>query len=100
MKALLRKESQKQNFESNKVDFFIGDLEKDFSDAFQNVDKVIFAAGSGGSTGDAKTVAVDQEGAKKAILKELQRLVSHLSLECERLSHNQFEYEYFLNKKD
>jgi uncharacterized protein YbjT (DUF2867 family) len=67
VKALLRKESQKQNFDSDQVEFFIGDLEKDFSNAFKNIDKVIFAAGSGGSTGDDKTIAVDQEGAKKAI---------------------------------
>ncbi|MEP0713803.1 MAG: NAD(P)H-binding protein, partial [Algoriphagus sp.] len=35
--------------------------------AFENIDKVIFAAGAGGSSSDEKTIAVDQEGAKKSV---------------------------------
>jgi uncharacterized protein YbjT (DUF2867 family) len=45
----------------------MGDLEKDFESAFTGVSKVIFAAGSGGSTGPEKTIAVDQDGAIKSI---------------------------------
>ena len=67
IKALIRSEEQKENFDCKAIEFYVGDLEKDFSKAFEEVDKVIFAAGSGGSTSDKKTIAVDQNGAKKAI---------------------------------
>lgn len=67
VRVMLRKESQQANFDKNKVEFSIGDLEEDFEHAFKNVDKVIFAAGSGGATEDDKTLAVDRDGAKKAI---------------------------------
>lgn len=66
VKLMLRKKEQKDNFDANK-DVYIGDLEKDFKEAFTAVDKVIFAAGSGSSTGEDKTIAIDQNGAKKAI---------------------------------
>lgn len=65
--AMVRKDEQKNRFEENGVDARKGDLEKDFSEAFENIDKVIFAAGSGGATGDDKTEAVDKKGAIKAI---------------------------------
>jgi len=42
-------------------------LEKDFSHAFEHIDGVIFAAGSGGATGADKTILVDLWGAKKAV---------------------------------
>lgn len=62
--AMVRKEEQKAFFEKQGIDTVLADLEKDVSPAFQNsVDKVLFAAGSGGK----KVEAVDQEGAKKMI---------------------------------
>lgn len=67
VRVMLRKESQQENFDDHQVEYCMGDLEEDFEHAFKNVDKVIFAAGSGGSTGDDKTLAVDRDGAKKAI---------------------------------
>jgi hypothetical protein len=45
----------------------IGDLEKDFSHAFEAVNAVIFSAGSGGSTGADKTMLVDLWGSMKAV---------------------------------
>lgn len=65
--AMIRKEKQKSFFEDQGIHTRMGDLEEDFSNAFKDIDKVIFAAGSGGDTGDDKTTAIDQEGAKKAI---------------------------------
>ncbi|WP_127844659.1 SDR family oxidoreductase [Psychroflexus aestuariivivens] len=65
--AMIRNEVQQNYFENQGIKTRIGDLEKDFSDAFKGMDKVIFAAGSGGSTGDEKTIAVDQKGAIRAI---------------------------------
>jgi uncharacterized protein YbjT (DUF2867 family) len=43
------------------------DLEEDVSHAVKGMDAVIFAAGSGSKTGPDKTIAVDQEGAKRLI---------------------------------
>ncbi len=65
--AMLRHESQANYFKNNNIKTVIGDLEEDFSHAFKHTDKVIFAAGSGGNTGDDKTEAVDKNGAIKAI---------------------------------
>lgn len=65
--AMIRQENQKPFFENQDIKTRIGDLEDDFSDAFKSIDKVIFAAGSGGDTGDEKTTAIDQNGAIKAI---------------------------------
>ena len=65
--AMIRKDIQKPFFENQGIDTRMGDLEEDFSEAFKGMDKVIFAAGSGGNTGDEKTIAVDQKGAIRAI---------------------------------
>ena len=59
--AMVRKQEQKDRFEKENVKTVLADLEKDVSHAFKNVDKVIFAAGSGGKN----VIGVDQEGAKK-----------------------------------
>lgn len=58
--ALVRRQDQKSEFEKNNVSTLLGDLESDLSDTIKNVDKAIFAAGSGGK----KVNEVDQEGAK------------------------------------
>lgn len=65
--AMVRKEEQMEklkNLGASRV--VLGDLEKDFSEAYENVDAVIFAAGSGGSTGADKTLTIDLWGAVKA----------------------------------
>ncbi|MFL1895455.1 SDR family oxidoreductase [Aquimarina sp. 2-A2] len=61
--AMVRKEEQKKEFEAQGVKTILGDLEKDVSHTTKGIDKVIFAAGSGGK----KVVEVDQEGAKRLI---------------------------------
>jgi uncharacterized protein YbjT (DUF2867 family) len=61
--AMVRKEEQLAQFKNDGVDTVLADLEKDLTHAVKNIDKVIFAAGSGGK----KVVAVDQEGAKNLI---------------------------------
>lgn len=65
--ALIRKEEQQQIFDDMEVESVLGDLEGDVSHVMKGIDKVIFAAGSGSKTGPDKTIAVDQEGAKKLI---------------------------------
>ncbi|WP_378188041.1 SDR family oxidoreductase [Aquimarina sp. W85] len=61
--AMVRKEEQVKEFESQGIETVFGDLEKDLSNVTKGIDKVIFAAGSGGE----KVIEVDQEGAKKLI---------------------------------
>ncbi|CAM4092346.1 SDR family oxidoreductase [Gillisia hiemivivida] len=65
--AMIRKEDQRQMFEDMDVETVMGDLEKDVEQTVQGMDKVIFAAGSGGETGEEKTIAIDQNGAIKMI---------------------------------
>lgn len=65
--AMVRKESQQEQFEKKGIKTVLADLEKDFSHAFEDVNAVIFTAGSGGKGGDEKTKAIDQDSAIKAI---------------------------------
>ncbi|MFD0977082.1 SDR family oxidoreductase [Salinimicrobium gaetbulicola] len=65
--AMIRKEEQKTIFDDMEVKWVLADLEGDVSEAVKGVDKIIFAAGSGGSTGPEKTDAVDRDGAIKLI---------------------------------
>ncbi|MGB3149413.1 MAG: SDR family oxidoreductase [Maribacter sp.] len=61
--AMVRKESQLAEFEAHQVKTVLGDLEKDVSHTVKNIDKIVFAAGSGGKN----VVEIDQEGAKKMV---------------------------------
>lgn len=65
--AMIRKEEQRAEMEKRGAKkIVIGDLEKDFSHAFEDVDAVIFAAGSGPKTGADKTLTIDLWGSVKA----------------------------------
>ncbi|MFT6783060.1 MAG: hypothetical protein ACJA1A_002999 [Saprospiraceae bacterium] len=61
--AMIRKEEQKRQFEDQGIETRYGDLESNIDHIADNMDKVIFAAGSGGK----KVYEVDQEGAKKMV---------------------------------
>ncbi|WP_435415227.1 SDR family oxidoreductase [Polaribacter aestuariivivens] len=61
--AMVRKETQKKQFEDKGIKTVLADLEKEVSHTTKGIDKIIFAAGSGGK----KVKEVDQEGAKKLI---------------------------------
>lgn len=61
--AMVRKEGQVAQFEDQDVEVRKGDLESNIDYIAKGVDKIIFAAGSGGK----KVYEVDQEGAKKLI---------------------------------
>lgn len=61
--AMVRKKNQMEQFENMGVKTIIGDLEEDLVHTMEDIDKVIFAAGSGGK----KVIEVDQEGAKRLI---------------------------------
>jgi len=59
--AMVRKEEQQKQFEDDGVKTVLADLTEDLTHAVKGIDKVIFAAGSGGKN----VVEVDQEGAKR-----------------------------------
>ncbi|WP_235298240.1 SDR family oxidoreductase [Portibacter marinus] len=61
--AMIRKSDQKSHFHELNVETVLADLTNDLSPLPGDIDKVIFAAGSGGEA----VVEVDQEGAKKLI---------------------------------
>ncbi|GAA0871721.1 SDR family oxidoreductase [Gangjinia marincola] len=61
--AMVRKHEQTAQFELDGIEVVLADLEQDLSFALNDVDKVIFAAGSGGQ----KVKAVDRDGAKRLI---------------------------------
>ncbi|MCD2137611.1 SDR family oxidoreductase [Salinicoccus halitifaciens] len=61
--AMVRKEEQAEKFKEKGIETVLGDLQEDFSHAFEGVDTVVFAAGSGGDTGADMTIIIDQEGA-------------------------------------
>ena len=67
VRAMIRSKEQVKEIQQLGAEAYLADLETDFSGAFENIDCVIFTAGSGSHTGPDKTILVDQEGAKKSI---------------------------------
>ena len=68
--AGVRKEDQKQAYENDGIKSRFIDLEgsiEDMEKAMENVEAVVFSAGSGGKTGADKTAMVDLDGAVKSI---------------------------------
>lgn len=65
--ALVRDKTKLSDLESPFLNIVEQDLEGDFSEAVKGCDQVIFAAGSGGSTGDDKTLLIDLWAAVKAV---------------------------------
>ncbi|WP_225034601.1 SDR family oxidoreductase [Winogradskyella sp. SM1960] len=61
--AMVRKEEQQKQFKKEGVETVLADLTEDLTHTVKGIDKVIFAAGSGGKN----VVEVDQEGAKRLI---------------------------------
>jgi uncharacterized protein YbjT (DUF2867 family) len=62
--AMVRKHEQEAYFKSQHIQTVLADLEGDITSVFEHsIDKVVFAAGSGGTA----VIEVDQEGAKKLI---------------------------------
>ncbi|WP_299780898.1 SDR family oxidoreductase [uncultured Formosa sp.] len=61
--AMVRNAEQEKAFSTQNIRTVHGDLEEDVSKTVQGIDKVIFAAGSGGK----KVESVDQDGAIKMI---------------------------------
>lgn len=65
--ALVRDKAKLSDIAQNRLHIIEGDLEQDFSHAFEGCDQVIFSAGSGGNTGADKTMLIDLWAACKAV---------------------------------
>lgn len=68
--AGVRKDEQKKAYENKGITSRFIDLEgsiEDMEKAMENVEAVVFSAGSGGSTGADKTMMIDFDGAVKSI---------------------------------
>lgn len=61
--AMVRKEDQQAYFDNMEVKSTIADLEGDLTQVVKGIDRIVFAAGSGGNTSDEKTKLVDRDGA-------------------------------------
>ncbi|MBR9846455.1 MAG: SDR family oxidoreductase [Algicola sp.] len=96
--AMVRNENQKAQFEAQDIKTVLGDLENDISHTVENIDKVVFAAGSGGK----KVKEVDQEGAKKMIRasedSKVKRFVMLSSMGAENPKESNELYEYLKAK--
>ncbi|ETJ48665.1 NAD(P)-binding oxidoreductase [Pseudoalteromonas agarivorans] len=75
--ALVRDKSKLDDLDSPFLSIVEQDLEGDFSGALKDCDRVIFAAGSGGSTGTDKTVLIDLWAATKAATYAKEHGVKH-----------------------
>lgn len=75
--ALVRDKSKLRDLDSPFLSIVEQDLEGDFSSAINGCDQVIFAAGSGGSTGTDKTVLIDLWAATKAATYSKEHGVKH-----------------------
>ena len=68
VKAMIRDSQQAAYFQELGAETIIADLESPLPEtAFEDCDKVVFTAGSGGKTGADKTILIDLWGAVKAI---------------------------------
>ena len=69
--AGVRKDEQKEAYENKGITSRFIDLEgsiEDMEKAMENVDAVVFTAGSGGNTGADKTMMIDLDGAIKSMI--------------------------------
>lgn len=70
VRAMVRKQEQKEYLADLGIEGVIGDLEGsvvDLADVAKGSDAIVFTAGSGGHTGADKTVMIDLDGAIKAM---------------------------------
>lgn len=77
VRAMVRKAEQQAEMEALGAEAVIGDLEGDFSAAFEGCDRLVFSAGSGAGTGADKTLLVDLWGALKSIELARQKGIQH-----------------------
>lgn len=70
VRAMVRKKEQADAYEKQGVETVLADLEgtvDSIAEAAKGCDAIVFTAGSGGKTGDDKTLLIDLDGAGKTI---------------------------------
>ncbi|SBS32483.1 putative sugar epimerase YhfK [Marinomonas aquimarina] len=78
VRAFVRDSQRASELSHAQLQVFQGNLEEDFSAAYEGVNKVVFVAGSGSGTGCDKTLLIDLWAAKRAIdYAEEEPTVSH-----------------------
>ena len=101
--AMIRKKEQQAQFENEGIATVLADLEKEVSAAVEGMDKVIFAAGSGGGTSDEKTTLVDEKGAKKIVdaakSAKVKKMVMLSAIKADEAESNP-ELEHYLKAKE
>lgn len=68
--AFVRKEEQVEKFQEKEVEARLGNLEdsiEEIASEMEDIEAIIFTAGSGGSTGGDKTLLIDLDGAVKTM---------------------------------
>jgi len=102
--AMIRDEAQSATFDLMNVDWRVADLEGDLTEVVKGIDRVMFAAGSGGDTSKEKTTAVDQEGAINLIDQSkaagVKKFVMLSSMGTEKPSENPDMQHYLQAKKN
>ncbi|MGO3346400.1 MAG: SDR family oxidoreductase [Marinomonas sp.] len=77
VRALVRDKNTLADLKDSGLEIVEMDLEDDFSKAFEEIDSIIFCAGSGAKTGADKTLLIDLWAAKKATDYALKADVEH-----------------------
>lgn len=80
VRALVRDKNKLSELEDSDLEVVEIDLENNFRHAFDDVDQVIFTAGSGAHTGPDKTLLIDLWAAKKAIDYAKEADVEHFTM--------------------
>ncbi|MDN6161691.1 MAG: SDR family oxidoreductase [Atopostipes sp.] len=68
--AFVRKKEQVEKFEEKGIETRLGNLEdsiEEIAEKMNNIEAIVFTAGSGGSTGSDKTLLIDLDGAVKVM---------------------------------
>lgn len=99
--AMIRHSEQEEKLKSlGAKETLVADLEGDLSRVLEGMDAVIFAAGSGSKTGPDKTIAVDQEGAKRLIDAAKEKGIQHfILLSSMGADHPKGPLEHYLKAK-
>ncbi|SFS70566.1 SDR family oxidoreductase [Marininema halotolerans] len=105
VRAMVRDKIQAPELEALGAEVVEGDLEKDFGHAYEGIDAVIFAAGSGSKTGSDKTELVDRLGAIRSIDEAIKQdtkryiMLSSMGADEPQLASDSMRY-YLQAKKD
>ncbi|GEQ87248.1 putative sugar epimerase YhfK [Patiriisocius marinistellae] len=94
--AMVRNESQQSQFKKENIETVMGDLSEDVSHTTKGIDRVIFAAGSGGKN----VYDIDQEGAKRLIdASKKERIKKFVMLSSMGADNPQGELKEYLQAK-